>query len=72
MIKGVSHQLFLEFVKSVKSTLETQEGNEPAAPPPQRDSVPLITIVLKTIWAAIVGPLRRLFGGRKSAEGGTK
>lgn len=72
MIKGVSHQLFLEFVKTLKATLESEEGDDPPAPPQQRESIPMFSILLKTLWAAITGFVRRPFGGGRSTPRSTK
>jgi carbon monoxide dehydrogenase subunit G len=75
MIQGVSHQLFLQFVKRTKEQLESApagagsptEGVVPAtegpAPRPQEDeALSIVPLILKAIWSAIVGFFRRLFG----------
>jgi hypothetical protein len=75
MIQGVSHQLFLQFVKRTKEHLEsapaeaigTAEGttppaDKPIAPPREDEALPIVPLILKAIWAAIVGFFRRLFG----------
>jgi hypothetical protein len=71
MIKGVSHQLFLQFVEAAKAQLEAGqaagegEGGAAQAPPAlpaQATPVRVVPLILKTIWAAIVNFFRRLFG----------
>jgi carbon monoxide dehydrogenase subunit G len=73
MIKGVSHQLFLQFVKAAKAQLEAAlpaagaggEGAVPAtapAAPVEAAPVNAFSLLFKTLWAAIVNFFRRLFG----------
>ena len=62
MIQGVSHQLFLQFVASVKERLETAEGEEvreisPAAAQP----ISVLPLLSKTLWSAVTNFFRRLF-----------
>ena len=62
MIQGVSHQLFLQFVASVKERLETAEGEEvreisPAAAQP----ISVLPLLTKTLWSAVTNFFRRLF-----------
>jgi len=81
MIEGVSHQLFLEFVKRAKERLASGDvtaaaGGEsvaaPNLPAPAREpeAISILPVVLRTIWRAVVGALRRLFrtGRRQSQE----
>jgi len=73
MIQGVAGQLFQQFVGSVKQRLETAEANAAAAggapaaaaPAPPAEAVPIkvLPLLFKTLWAAIVRLVRRLFGG---------
>jgi len=72
MIQGVSHQLFLQFVKRTKEQLESApasatEGAAPAAEKPvarpqEDEALSIVPLILKAIWSAIVGFFRRLFG----------
>ncbi len=62
MIQGVSQQLFLQFVSSVKERLETPEGAEAlAAAPAEAQPISIIPILLKALWAAVANFFRRLF-----------
>jgi carbon monoxide dehydrogenase subunit G len=75
MIQGVSHQLFLQFVKRTKEHLESApvevvsptEGVAPAAgksiaPPADDEALSIVPLIFNAIWSAIVGFFRRLFG----------
>ncbi len=85
MIQGVSHQLFLQFVKKAQARLltpatesagETSASSTPtpgtasqgapvsASVPaePDDNSIRIVPIVLKVMWAAILRFFRRLFG----------
>lgn len=71
MIQGVSHQLFLQFVKRTKEQLESApaepgsavaSAEKPAARPAEEEALSIIPLILKAIWSAIVGFFRRLFG----------
>jgi hypothetical protein len=75
MIQGVSHQLFLQFVRRTKEHLESAPADEgapggtpatakPVAPPPEDEALSIVPLILKAIWSAIVGFFRRLFGKR--------
>ncbi|MBW2275403.1 MAG: SRPBCC family protein [Deltaproteobacteria bacterium] len=73
MIKGVSHQLFLQFVKSAKAQLEVAPGEagegalQPApAAPVEAAPVNALALLFKTLWAGIVNFFRRLFGMKPS------
>jgi carbon monoxide dehydrogenase subunit G len=75
MIKGVSHQLFLQFVQAAKAQLEaTQpaaeagEGAVQPAPAAPLEAAPVnaFGLLFKTLWAAIVNFFRRLFGKKPS------
>jgi hypothetical protein len=84
MIKGVSHQLFLQFSNTARSRLEAEaaeqgvgaEGGSAAAgvpttrqaatlAPPEEVPLNVLSLLLKTIWAAIVNFFKRLFGAKK-------
>jgi len=75
MIQGVSHQLFLQFVKRTKEHLESapvgevgpMEGAAPIAGNPvarasEDEALSIIPLIFNAIWSAIVGFFRRLFG----------
>lgn len=76
MIQGVSHQLFLQFVKRAQSRLQTStaggeadatstQGNTaPAGLPaePEDNSIRIVPIIFRVIWTAILRFFRRLFG----------
>ena len=78
MIEGVSQQLFQQFVAKAKKELEAGGTGKPAAgatapgtssaaaaPAAKEDgseAIAVIPLLLKTLWAAIVGFFRRLFG----------
>jgi carbon monoxide dehydrogenase subunit G len=67
MIQGVSHQLFQQFVASTKERLEAPHGaaskaTATAKPTPIR----VVPLILRTIWAAIVGFIRRLLHRRQA------
>lgn len=68
MIEGVSKQLFKQFVGAAKQHLETPaaaSGAGEAIPTPAEDSaIRIVPLLLRTLWAAIVGFFRRLFGRR--------
>ncbi len=67
MIQGVSKQLFQQFVRRVRATLEApvEEGStEETAQvvvPKGEESLAVIPLLLKTLWAAIVNFFKRLF-----------
>jgi len=68
MIKGVSHQLFLQFAEKAKGQLEAAETPSgeaaattlPAAPAQDDAALNVGAIVGQTLWAAIVGFFKRL------------
>jgi uncharacterized protein len=75
MIQGVSHQLFLQFVKRTKEHLESapaeagsategmiSSAEKPVAPPPEDEALSIVPLIFNAIWSAIVGFFRRLFG----------
>jgi carbon monoxide dehydrogenase subunit G len=62
MIQGVSHQLFQQFVTRVRERLEAPEGALVDAGRREQDAIPIISIVLKTIWSAIIRFVHRLLG----------
>ncbi len=78
MIKGVSHQLFLQFAKTAKQRLEVADVASDASaeaapgtasiPVPVDEDAPLkvIPLLLRTIGAALSKFFRRIFGGEKN------
>jgi carbon monoxide dehydrogenase subunit G len=76
MIQGVSHQLFLQFVKRTKEHLENapaeaKGASEGTTAPADQRNVPsqeddealsIVPLILKAIWSAIAGFFQRLFG----------
>jgi carbon monoxide dehydrogenase subunit G len=72
MIEGVSHQLFLEFVKRARERLEVSAGEEEETPDgraiPARvtdekpEAVSIIPVVLGVVWNATTRFVRRLLG----------
>ena len=73
MIQGVSHQLFLKFVAAATKELAAEaDGSaasssapataQAAAAPAKDEALSVLPLLLKAIWAAIVGFFRRLFG----------
>jgi carbon monoxide dehydrogenase subunit G len=64
MIQGVSHQLFLQFVASTKEQLEAPSAGDSGLPaaPPTNAPIRIVPLILRSIWAAIVRFVRRLFG----------
>jgi len=63
MIQGVSRQLFKQFAARTKELLEAQ-GAEGEAVVAVSESKPirLLPLVFRTLWEAVVGFFRRLFG----------
>lgn len=71
MIEGVSHQLFLDFVKRTRERLESAGGTSPADAPSTAtattaEPISIISVLLRTIWAAIKGLFRRIFRRRSA------
>ncbi len=78
MIKGVSHQLFLQFAKTAKQRLEIEDvasdGSAAAesgtastpAPVDEDASLKVIPLLLRTIAVALSNFFRRIFGRAKS------
>lgn len=70
MIQGVAQQLFQQFVASLKQRLETPQA--PTSPGtalsggvatvPEAQPIRIVPILLQTLWSAIKGFFRRLFG----------
>ena len=67
MIQGVSQQLFQQFVRCAKASLETPE-NAAAAVEQANKPVSVLPLVLRTLWVAIAGFFRKLF--HRSSRGG--
>jgi len=64
MIQGVSHQLFKQFAAGAKGILEA-EGEAAAAAEvavAEQTELRVLPLLFRTIWAAIVGFFKRLFG----------
>ena len=79
MIEGVSHQLFLEFVRRATERLEAAPaatagpgdgGVDPATAPSDthQDAVSIIPVLLRVVWNAIVRLVRRLLPGRRAGS----
>jgi hypothetical protein len=66
MIKGVSHQLFQQFVVSIRERLEVPPGAEPELAPVESAPIRAIPLLLSTLRAAIARLFRRLFGSPKA------
>ena len=66
MIQGVSHQLFQQFVRRTKERLEAPEGSGALATPAEPEPLRIVPLVLRTLWAAVLGFFRRLFRRRKT------
>ncbi len=66
MIQGVSQQLFQQFVRRTKERLEAPEGTAALATPTDREPLRIAPLVLRTIWAAVLGFFRRLFRRRQT------
>jgi carbon monoxide dehydrogenase subunit G len=68
MIQGVSHQLFLQFVASLKQRLEVSHAATASQTPPSATPAPapapqpirIVPLMLRALWAAIVGFFRQL------------
>jgi carbon monoxide dehydrogenase subunit G len=68
MIQGVSHQLFQQFSACVTERLEAPEDADETAFEHNADQpINIVVVVVKTVWAAISGFFRRLFGGGRDA-----
>jgi carbon monoxide dehydrogenase subunit G len=68
MIQGVSHQLFKQFAASAREILEAvDEAAEEAAVAAVAEQKPvaIVSLVFRTIIAAIVNFYKRLFGGSR-------
>ena len=61
MIQGVSQQLFQQFVRRTKEHLEAPEGTAALATPTDREPLRIVPLILRTLWAAVLGFFRRLF-----------
>jgi len=61
MIQGISEQMFRQFAASVTERLEATGAGAPMAPAEaEQHPINAIALVLRTVWAGIVGLLRRL------------
>lgn len=65
MIKGVSAQIFKQFAANARQQLdvarEAADAGVPAPAPPEQEALAVGTIVVRTIWQAIVDFFRKLF-----------
>ena len=66
MIQGISEQMFKQFAASITERLEAVQAGAPVAPAAEAEQRPInaVALVLRTLWAGIVGLLRRLFRRR--------
>jgi carbon monoxide dehydrogenase subunit G len=62
MIQGVSHQLFQQFAASIVERLELSPGSAPEAAPAEPQAIRVVPVLFQTLWSAILGFLRRIFG----------
>jgi len=64
MIQGVSHQLFKQFATSLKGILETEgeESKAVEAEVAEQQELAVLPLIFRTIWAAVVDFVKRLFG----------
>ncbi len=62
MVRGVSHQLFKQFVASMKQRLEAPQGavEEQDGTAVQQEPIRIIPVILRATWAAILDFFRRL------------
>jgi hypothetical protein len=61
MIQGVSHQLFQQFVVSLKQRLEAPVGaGEETALPTASEPIRVAPLILQSLWSAVVRFFRRL------------
>jgi len=79
MIEQVAHQLFQQFAACVRATLEAEAvaraapavpGAAAAAPapaPPREEAVRALPLLMRTLWAWLVGLFRRGAGGSRRA-----
>ena len=61
MIQGVSHQLFQQFAASTKERLEQSPGAAPIEAATEAKPIGIFSVVLRTVWSAIIAFFRRLF-----------
>ncbi len=71
MIQGVSRELFQQFASAAKAQLEAPAGEGQAvAAAPSNEAISIVPLLLRVIWSAIVGFVKRLLRlGRGSAVG---
>jgi carbon monoxide dehydrogenase subunit G len=78
MIEGVSHQLFLEFVKRARERLESESPRAAATPGIEEpavsttttapEAVSIVPVVLGAAWRALVRFLRRVVPGQRASS----
>jgi len=65
-IKGVSTQLFKQFATAAREQIQAEaapgDAPRPAPPPESREALSVVPLLGRTIWQAIVGFFRRIFG----------
>ena len=66
MVQAVSRQLFQQFVACVKQRLEAPENASGEATAAEPEPIRLVPLVLRALWSAVSGFVRRLTG-RSSA-----
>jgi hypothetical protein len=64
MIQGVSRQLFGQFVARTRQALEAPASETGEMAPAPEESIPLLRLVLRVIWAPVARFFHRLFGRR--------
>ena len=62
MIRGVSSQLFGQFVARTRQVLEAPASEAGAVVPDREESIPLFRVILGVVWAPVARFFRRLFG----------
>ncbi len=70
MIQGVSHQLFLQFVKHAKQQLAAEpdavgSGEGHVVTTPDAGAIKVLPLLFQTFWSAIVRAFRTLLGRRQ-------
>jgi carbon monoxide dehydrogenase subunit G len=64
MVQGVSSQLFGQFVARTRQALEGPAPETGDVAPAPQESIPLLRLVLRVVWAPVARFFRRLFGLR--------
>ncbi len=67
MITGVSHELFKDFVARTRERIDAEPGTQPAASGERAaEPVRILPVLLRTLWSALSGALRRIFRRRRA------